>query len=407
MKERSQTIETFINNSYTTEFREMCYELLKEHVGLRHIGPVITSVLRFANRKVTNLPSETSLRTMNKERLALAQRQLAEQFIEKKHTTLYSDETSKKTEKYMGFHASDKEKNMYVLGIRDMATKSATDTLETFKEVLIDINEIKVKETASDVGKIILSNIANTMSDRASTEEKWHNLLEEYRKEILPEVQENWHLLSDEEKRPMEKLQNFYRGLHSYVQAAEVTASALKELEKSEEMKTAATNNDESDEDVEKGEDPRIITKSEPGIIRLIRTASNAFVKGADEKSGAAGDFSNFGPLEQKLKDNEMSSLPLEGFRGNRFNIIFFNGGFVYFLHKEMTDFLKAKPDKNRLLRAVLKDLNLKSNKAGCKILGLISKQLMGPLWRVIENDDVHFYNNWLGKLWLIFEGDF
>lgn len=122
----------------------------------------------------------------------------------------------------------------------------------------------------------------------------------------------------------------------------------------------------------------------------MIRTAASAFVKGADEKSGTAGDFSIYGPLEKKLKDGEMSSMPLVGFRGNRFNIIFFNGGFVYFLHNQMKEFLKAKPDKNRLLRAVLKDLNLKSNIAGCKILGLISKQIMGPLWRVIENDDVH-----------------
>ena len=38
------TIETYDKSKklYTTPFREMCYELLKEHVGLSHIGPVIT-----------------------------------------------------------------------------------------------------------------------------------------------------------------------------------------------------------------------------------------------------------------------------------------------------------------------------------------------------------------------------
>ena len=54
----------------------------------------------------------------------------------RKKTTLYSDETSKGGEKYMGFHASDQEKQQCVLGVRDMATKSAEDTLKTFREVL-------------------------------------------------------------------------------------------------------------------------------------------------------------------------------------------------------------------------------------------------------------------------------
>ena len=125
----------------------MCYELKKQHVGLSHISPVIESVLKFAGKKVSQLPKESTLRNMNKERLILAQAQLADEFKDKEQTTLYSDETSKKTEKYMGFHASDKEKNTYVLGIRDQATKSAVDTLNTFKEVLMDIDDMKKDET--------------------------------------------------------------------------------------------------------------------------------------------------------------------------------------------------------------------------------------------------------------------
>ncbi|KAK6182314.1 hypothetical protein SNE40_010026 [Patella caerulea] len=96
-----------------------------------------------------------------------------------------------------------------LLGFRDLATKSAEDTLTTFNEVLQDIDDRK-KQSASDVGKIILCNTQNTMSDRASTEMKWHHMLENYRKNILPDVVSNWKNLSEGDKRPVERLSNFY-----------------------------------------------------------------------------------------------------------------------------------------------------------------------------------------------------
>ena len=107
------------------------------------------------------------------------------------------------------------------------------------------------------------------MSDRAATELKWHQQIEKYRKNILPEMSNNWDKLTDEERRPIEKLHNFYCGLQSYVHSAEVSGAALLSFEL---------------RDQDKG--PRIILGNEPGSVRLIRTAAKAFARGADEMSG-------------------------------------------------------------------------------------------------------------------------
>ena len=78
-------------------------------------------------------------------------------------------------------------KDQYVLGPRDMVDKSASTCLSTFKTVLDDIEAI----TTSNVGKHILTNIKNTLSDRATSEKMFHTLLEECCHDVLPEVLEN------------------------------------------------------------------------------------------------------------------------------------------------------------------------------------------------------------------------
>ena len=48
------------------------------------------------------------------------------------------------------------------------------------------------------------------MSDRAETEKSFNLLQEEYHKESLPQVIENW----EQEQKPISTMNNFYCGLH-------------------------------------------------------------------------------------------------------------------------------------------------------------------------------------------------
>ena len=72
---------------------------------------------------------------------------------------------------------------MRVLGLRDISSKSGQDVLNTLKLILQDIEEVSVH--SDDEAKKILLNISSTMSDRASTQIRYNELLEEYRRDIL------------------------------------------------------------------------------------------------------------------------------------------------------------------------------------------------------------------------------
>lgn len=369
LKLNNEEIETWDSekNCYTNEFREVVYKLLQEHVSSKHVSSVIEIVMGFCRKSPTKLPSPATIDRMNIERLSISQTQLAEVLPDKTSTTLYSDETSKYGQKYMGYHLTDENQTHYVLGIRDLATKSANDTLSTFMEVIDDIRR-QSRESDSDIGRKILCNIANTMSDRAATEKAWHTQLEKYIQEIQPQLQQ----LSPEDRRPVERLAGYYCGLHSFIQVAETSDAALSEIELRNPI------------DLSNGQ---LVQKTESGVVRLIRTAAKAFARAGDAKSGCFSDFKIF--MNDTLKQFKMKSLPLVPFRGNRFNIIFFNGALVYFLRDYMVDFLEKRGDLNRLLNAVYGDLQIPQYVGGCKALGIINKLITGPLWRVIENRDV------------------
>ena len=89
---------------------------------------------------------------------------------------------SRKGAKYMGYEASDSSGKLWVLGIREMASKSAVDTLSVFKEILSDI-DCTCQQAENEPSKVILQHIVATISDRATTKVKFNTLLKDYRDE--------------------------------------------------------------------------------------------------------------------------------------------------------------------------------------------------------------------------------
>lgn len=94
--------------------------------------------------------------------------------------SLLSDETSKDGQKFEGFHAVDKTGKTWVLGLRKMATKSGQSALDTFTEIVSDIED-SFSKTDCKISDQILMNISSTMSDRAATQKKFNKLLEDFR----------------------------------------------------------------------------------------------------------------------------------------------------------------------------------------------------------------------------------
>ena len=215
----------------------------------------------------------------------------------------------------------------------------------------------------SDAGNQIIGSIKNTMSDRASSQKAFNTLLSEYRVEVLPQVVSKWDSMSDTEQQSMSQMYNFFCGMHLIVNMAETIAESLKLFEK-------AHMDDTQQSEVESG------------TIRLVRTACKAFEKRGNEKSGYPLQFNTY------LNKHGIERNPLIHFRGNRFNVIFANGGRVYYLHQHIVNFLSnVWGTPNKLLKSVLDDVSKDLHVAGCKALGLIDKHITGPLWRILESD--------------------
>ena len=175
----SDEIVTFEGGKYTDDIRACIYELLSLNVGVRNIGPTINCVLK--NLAASRLPSYGLTCQMILESLIIVQAQLGDKLKNtESYGTLQTDGTTKFGEHYATYDVRINEsENPYALGIRHIFSRSAKNTLETFTEILDDIDSVQLalgKECASS--KIIVK-IKNTMSDRHSAEKLFNELLEE------------------------------------------------------------------------------------------------------------------------------------------------------------------------------------------------------------------------------------
>ena len=256
------------------------------------------------------------------------------------------------------------------MGLRDMTGGTASKYFETFDEIVNDISGV-VDDDSKILNKSkIVSSMKNMMTDRCVVNEKFCSILENARLEHLPKITENWSSLSPEEKEKMVTVNDLYCGLHYLVGLADNAEQSLRVWEGivSTEPLGAMSKGFKS-------------SKGESGTQRLIRTSVKAFEEHGFEASGVMAPFDNF--LAGKDID-----CKLKVFRGNRFNILFEDGGAVFYHHDHMTEFiLRFCPTPNLLIKAVMADLSENVYLAGARALGIINHRLTTPLWTVLESD--------------------
>ncbi|XP_014676897.1 PREDICTED: uncharacterized protein LOC106816789, partial [Priapulus caudatus] len=81
------------------------------------------------------------------------------------------------------------------------------------------------------------------------------------------------------------------------------------------------------------------------------------------------------------------NKVHLTKFKGNRFNVIFYNAAAAYYYMDSFRSFLEVWGSGNLLLEAVKKDLESPVYVAGIRALGIIDKIITGPLWRLINSE--------------------
>lgn len=145
----------------------------------------------------------------------------------------------------------------------------------------------------------LLSNIKNTMSDRASTENFFNKLLQQYKQEIFPNIQLNFNNLTRNEQQLCSQINNFYCGLHLLIGIADVCEAALKKFE-TEYLDGKVVGSAQRPE-------LQRYHKAESGTLRLLRTSSKAFAMGEDERNGI------FLPLKLTLTLKEKRKIIYKG----------------------------------------------------------------------------------------------
>ena len=103
-------------------------------------------------------------------------------------------------------------------------------------------------------------------------------------------------------------------------------------------------------------------SKGESGTLRLIRNTCKAVQTHGWEKSGLISDFYTF-----LCEEVGFSNVPFIPFKGNRFNVLFYNRGVLYFLYNNLKHFFESVTDENKLLKGVHSDLQIKSYLCGCR----------------------------------------
>ena len=295
---------------YLDNVRQCCMELLALNVGIKNVDPIIRCVLRhIASIEVKELPHSSSLVRMLAEMKGLACQQLAEELSKEQCVTLHSDGTSKYGQHYYSFQISTYD-SAYSLGLTEMLTGSTSQVLHIFKQILSDLELVAGPLS----GSILLSKIKNTMSDHHIVEKKFNELLEDYRCDILPTVIESWETMTPDEQSSMSTLNNFFCGMHVLVGMADAASSALLRWEISHFNGATDTTS------------CVIRRKGESGIVCLVRTACKALSKHGSEQSGVYQSFTSY------LVSNGIKRNPLAPFRGNRFNILFYDAGVLFYI---------------------------------------------------------------------------
>ena len=220
--------------SYTPETQMCIYGLLDLDVAMEHVPKVISKVATLCGKTdIDRLPAESTVRAMNSSRLALSHMQLAEVLPAKEDVTL-SDETPDRGMTVEGFNIADEEGTLYVLGLREMANKKGQTTLNTFKQILSDINSADALRKGieeSDVGHQVLSHISATLSDQAATQKKFNELLQDYKDQVMPMVCDKWEELDESEQLLCSKISNFFCGLHLLINFAKNANTVLLKYE--------------------------------------------------------------------------------------------------------------------------------------------------------------------------------
>ena len=351
----SQQIQTFHDGKYNDNIRLCIMELLSMNVSVNKVNEVIQTVIkRLTDKVIDRLPSKGLRCQLLIEARHLADIQVGQAMLQNLDlnsvlgNTLHGNGTTKYHRHFQNFQVSSTDGKTLSAGLIETVNQDAESILQCWKERVSEIAKAVSGCNASDTSVIenvdlLLASIKNTMSDQCATNGLFNQLMSDLRSEIIPKVVKNWETLGEESRSKLTDMGNFFCKVHPLLSFAEEANKALLQFENS----------------VLDGKSKFALPVSgESGTFRLVRTACAAFQKRGNQQAGVSEDFKSY------LSELDLSLFLIQ-LEGNRFNVGFYNGGAVYHHQQHITNFIENKHKQNRLLSAVLEDVQNKVYLAG------------------------------------------
>ena len=363
------TLETFQDGKYINELRQTIMILLTQcNVSMSKVNQVIETVIsNLTGMSLSGLPSNGVLSKLLVEAKVVASVHVADRMLtegDPKGMTghvLHSDATTKHHRHYESFQVTLPSGKTMSIGLKETAGGATEELTEAFLSTIKDLADAIQGCQEEKIAKLIAS-LKHTMSDQGSVNPTFNLALQKLRSDLLETAIVNWENLTPPSREEIKKMTNFFCKMHIVVNFASEADKILKLFESN----------------VAEGRNPHALGATESGSVRLIRTACKSFTSRGCDKSGVHSMWKSY--LDEKGEENKMVT-----FKGNRFNITFYDGGAVYFHKDHIHDFISSLSDANSLLESVNFDIQEPAYLAGIRALGIIDKVITGPYWRLLE----------------------
>ncbi|CAG2215596.1 unnamed protein product [Mytilus edulis] len=316
---------------YDENIRKVYYEFLSRNIGLQHIQPIIRTVLSLVNYEINELPSVSTASKMMHELGSVSRHHIEDEFKNDKNLTMHRDATTKKGRHIYGVGYSTESGKILTAGVREVSDGKAETYVKNTKEILNDISE----------STNFLEKTSNFMTDRSATEIKTNRLLNAENNATGTCMDNN--------------INEFRCAVHPVLQFADICQKEIMKFESNIGFCAASDSKSSSDSKT----------------LTLLRFVSKLFYK------DGSGD-----PLYASIymKDKGIKSIPVMNFRGNRFNVLFFNAAGTFYLASHLVQYFEnSKSTLNFTHRYILKALKDDRILAICRALGIISKIITEP----------------------------
>ena len=298
----------------------------------------------------------------------LSQAQAAEVMLGYDNNCLHLDGNKKRFTEYGGFQIST-EAGSFSLSHKVMPPGYADSYLQATKETFSELAE-SLSEENNEKNKLeakLLMCVKSIMTDRHTVNKRYKKLLE---KEKETKIDVLGIEMTEEERDSACSVNGLFCGLHILPNMATAAFKGLQNFEK---------DNNISKEDFF---DNNSVANS------FIYEVTKAFIETSGcHKSGDGLEFNDF--LSEKNEKNYLIT-----FLHNRFNVLFIDGGAVFYHKKHILEYLESGrcSKSNKLLKSIQNRIKNETLLAECRALGIIGKLICGPLWRILEDQSISFF---------------